>query len=260
MSGLNPTPLAGQCALVTGAASGIGRATALLLAKAGAQLILVDVNQAGLSDVEKAIKADGGAATSQTVDLSDGAAVRACAQAALTAHAKLDILVNCAGITGKNEALLDITMDDWNRVFAINLTAPMLLMQAIGARMQENGYGRIVNITSSSAHRARVSKTAYGASKSGLMQMSRIAASELGPFGVTVNAVAPGLTQTAILDANFTQAQIDELVREGPLSNLVQRVSHPDDIANAVLFLCLPASRQITGQTLHVSGGAIIQA
>jgi NAD(P)-dependent dehydrogenase (short-subunit alcohol dehydrogenase family) len=133
-----------------------------------------------------------------------------------------------------------------------------LLMKAVAQHMIARGSGRIVNVTSSSAHRAVLSNVSYGASKSGLAQLTRSAAAELGQHGINVNAVAPGLTRTAIVARNFSDEALANALRAGPIANLLQRVSEPEDIAATILFLCLPASRQITGQTIHVSAGAIV--
>jgi len=121
--------------------------------------------------------------------------------------------------------------------------------------MVERGKGRIVNVTSSSAFRARFSKFAYGASKAALVQLTRSVAAELGPLGINVNAVAPGLTRTPSI---AELGDPDERMRSGPLANLFERLSEPEDVADVIVFLCSPASRQITAQTVHVSAGAVV--
>lgn len=144
-------------------------------------------------------------------------------------------------------------------VFAVNVTAPYIIMKRFAAQCVARGVpGRIVNITSSSAHRARMSKPAYGASKAALRQLTRLAAADLGPHDINVNAVAPGLTRTSMVAHAMDEKKLSVALREGPVSNLLGRVSEPEDIADTVLFLCLPASRQITGQTIHVSAGAVV--
>jgi NAD(P)-dependent dehydrogenase (short-subunit alcohol dehydrogenase family) len=246
-------------ALVTGAAAGIGQAAALRLAEAGAALFLVDRDADGLERTAALIAQAGGRAVVHAADLSDRVAVGAVIDSAVAALDKADILINCAGMTGPGKPLLESDESAWDLVFAVNVTAPYLLIKRLGMHLVARGApGRIVNITSSSAHRARMSVAAYGASKSALMQLTRTAAADLGPHNINVNAVAPGLTATQMGTGNFPAEMVDQIIKDGPISNLLGRVSEPEDIADTVLFLCLPASRQITGQTIHVSAGAIV--
>ena len=143
----------------------------------------------------------------------------------------------------------------------INLTTPFVLSQLLGRRMIAGGMGgSIINVSSTSAFRAVSSGGPYGVSKAGLCALTRAAASELGQFGINVNAVAPGLTRTAITARAFDDESLDAAVHGGPLANLLGRVSEPEDVANVIAFLCLPASRQITGQVLHTSAGAVVCA
>jgi NAD(P)-dependent dehydrogenase (short-subunit alcohol dehydrogenase family) len=248
--------LQGRIALVTGAANGIGKATALALAAAGARIAAFDLDEAGVRTTAEACGSD---ALPVAIDLGNAAAIGPAVERVLAHFGRIDILANVAGITGANKDLVDTDESDWDRVFAINLKAPFLLMQAVARHMiARGGGGRIVNVTSSSAHRALMSKVSYGASKSGLAQLTRSVAAELGPHDINVNAVAPGLTRTDIVARHFTDASLDQALSAGPIANLLHRVSLPEDIAATILFLCLPASRQITGQTIHVSGGAIV--
>lgn len=250
--------LAGRRAVVTGAAAGIGRAIAQALAGEGATLILIDRDEAGLAETRTLVTGHGGEAEIRALDLAEAAQVTACAEGVLSSG-PVHILVNCAGVTGPQGSLLESDEGAWASVLAINLTAPYLLMRRFGQAMAERGEGgHIVNITSSSAHRASRSIAAYGASKAGLAQLTRSAAADLGPYGINVNAVAPGLTATRMVASAFDEPSLAAALREGPLANLLGRVTLPDDIAQTVLFLCLPASRQITGQTIHVSAGAIV--
>ena len=245
--------LAGTVALVTGAASGIGRAIALVLRSEGARLILVDRNADGLATLT------GPDVHTLPTDLADRDALLRTAAEALAVGGRVDILVNAAGITGPVSSLLETDDETWDLVHAVNSTAPFLLIREIGHHMVERGQGgRIVNITSSSAHRALSSQTSYSASKAALAQLTRIAAAELGKYDINVNAIAPGLTRTPMVDRAFTPEQLAQALASGPIANLLHRISEPEDIAAVVLFLCQPASRQITGQTLHVSAGAIV--
>jgi NAD(P)-dependent dehydrogenase (short-subunit alcohol dehydrogenase family) len=248
-------PLKDQVALVTGAASGIGRASALALAKAGATIAILDMNAAGAKSIVSDIERSGGKAHAVVADLSDLVALPAHVQAVAEQLGPIDILVNCAAYSEPTTSLFDVDMELWNKALTVDLTAPFEMIRLVGRSMVQRGGGRIVNVSSSSAFRARFSKFAYGAAKAGLVQLTRSVAAELGPLGVNVNAVAPGLTRTPAI---VNMGDPEELIRSGPLANLLERLSEPEDVAEVILFLCLPGSRQITGQTIHVSAGAVV--
>jgi NAD(P)-dependent dehydrogenase (short-subunit alcohol dehydrogenase family) len=162
-------------------------------------------------------------------------------------------------VTGKFQSLLEIDDENWDFVHTVNLKAPMLLMQHVARHMiDRGGGGRIINISSSSAFRARNSPIAYATSKAAIVQLTRCAAAELGPYDINVNAIAPGITATAMTRALGNAEALDGLASSGPLENLFHRVSQPEDVAAAILFLSLPGSRQITGQTIHTSAGAVV--
>ena len=248
--------LDGKVAIVTGAASGIGHATAVLLAERGAAVAAVDVNGPGLEPVVAELRNRGVKAEAVIADLADEAATSAVVDTAVTGLGRVDILVNAAG-TSSGAKLLDTTVEVWERIHAINLRAPFLLMQHAGRRMIEQGDGgRIVNVSSGSAFRALPATPAYGSSKAALLSLTRMGAGELGVHGINVNAVAPGITATPM--AVRALGDLDALVSDGPMANLLHRVSTPEDVAAVIVFLCLPASRQVTGQTIHTSAGSIV--
>jgi len=248
--------LDGKVAIVTGAASGIGHATAVLLAERGAAVAAVDVNGPGLEPVVAELRNRGVKAEAVVADLADEAATSAVVDTAVTGLGRVDILVNAAG-TSSGASLLDTTVEVWERIHAVNLRAPFLLMQHAGRRMIEQGDGgRIVNVSSGSAFRALPATPAYGSSKAALLSLTRMGAGELGVHGINVNAVAPGITATPM--AVRALGDIDALVSDGPMANLLHRVSTPEDVAAVIVFLCLPASRQVTGQTIHTSAGSIV--
>ena len=256
---MSEAPLANRVALVTGAASGIGAATARLLCEAGATIAVVDRDSVGAKRVVSELESLGGRATAHVTDLLEVDSIPELVAEILATHERIDLLVNAAGITGDDGPILEQTDANWDRVLTINLKAPFRLIQEVGRHLVERGEGgRIVSVTSSSAHRARRTMAPYGASKAGLAQLTRTAAADLGPFGINVNAVAPGLTQTPMTASVGDEETFQQLVEEGPLANLVHRPSRPEDIADAILYLCLPGSRQVTGQTIHVSGGAVV--
>jgi NAD(P)-dependent dehydrogenase (short-subunit alcohol dehydrogenase family) len=249
--------LAGAVAIVTGAASGIGRRTALMLAGHGAAVALVDIAAEGLSTVADEIARQGGKAEVFPCDLADRAKTSALVDSVVERLGRVDILINSAGV-GSAANLLDATAELWDEQYAVNLLAPFLLMQAAGRQMIAQGDGgRIVNLSSSSAFRADAG-CAYAAVKSAVAVLARTAAKDLGAHGITVNAIAPGLTRTPMVTGAGLMDAVDQLVLQGPLANLTRRVSEAEDIAATILFLCMPAARQITAQIIHVSAGAVV--
>jgi len=252
--------LDGQVALVTGAASGIGRATVGRLAEEGATVITVDRDADGLADTAAELEAIGTPHSSMVADLADTNSLAALVMDALATQGRIDILVNAAGITGDQTRLLDMGDDNWDRVQVVNLKAPFVLMREVARHMVDRGGGgKIVNVSSSSAFRAMRSNTAYGSSKAGIVQLTRSAAAELGRYDINVNAVAPGLTRTAMTEPMFGDEEaMERAVTIGPVANVFRRPSEAIDVAEAIVFLCLPAARQITAQTIHTSAGAAI--
>jgi NAD(P)-dependent dehydrogenase (short-subunit alcohol dehydrogenase family) len=250
--------LQSKVAVVTGAASGIGRATAEGLARLGAVVAVVDVHPDGAAKTVEAIRDGRGDASAVVADLADADAVRRVVPTVVDRHGRVDILVNAAGVVGER-SVLALTKETWDRIHVVNLTAPFLLVaDAARCMIEQGGGGRIVNVSSSSAFRAHVG-AAYASSKAGLLGLTRAAAGELGPHGINVNAVAPGVTDTPMTrQEGADKEDLLALVRSGPLANLLGRVSEPEDVANVIVFLCTPASRQITGQTIHTSAGSIV--
>jgi len=243
---------------VTGAGGGIGGASAEQLAAAGAFVVVLDVSSGGADATVARITAAGGAAEPCVIDLTDLDALSVLVDDVVDRHGRIDILVNAAGITGHPEptGFFDTSAETWERVFLVDAQAPFVLMQLVGQRMIDAGRGgRVVNVTSSSAFRAKA-LPAYSAAKAALGQLTRTAAVALAPHGVTVNNVAPGLTRTKIVEG--LRDDLEAAVREGPNANLNQRVGEPEDVAAAVLFLCLPTSRQVIAQTIHTSAGAVV--
>ncbi len=251
--------LSGKTAIVTGGASGIGRATVAALVSAGASVAVLDRDEAGLNAVVEEARKSGGKALAVGIDLADTAKIPDVVDRVIGQFGRIDILVNCAGVTGKFQSLIEIDEKNWDFVQTVNLKAPTLMMKHVAKHMiGQGGGGRIVNVSSSSAFRARNSPIAYASSKAALVQLTRSAAAELGPHEINVNAVAPGITATGMTRALGDAEALQRAASSGPLENLFHRVSQPEDVAAAILFLCLPSSRQITGQTLHTSAGAVV--
>jgi NAD(P)-dependent dehydrogenase (short-subunit alcohol dehydrogenase family) len=251
--------LSGKVAIVTGGASGIGRAAVAALLGAGATVAALDRDESGLGEVVEDGAKAGGTAIGLVADLADAERIPELVARVLQRFGRIDILVNCAGVAGRGQTLLELDQHDWDLVHGVNLKAPLLLMKHVARHMIERGGGgRIVNISSSSAFRARNSPIAYATSKAALVQLTRCAAAELGRHDINVNAVAPGITKTGMTRAFGGDEALLRIASSGPLENLFHRVSEPADVAAAILFLCLPASRQITGQTIHTSAGAVV--
>ena len=251
--------LSGKVAMVTGGASGIGRATVSALLHAGAAVAVLDRDEAGANAAVEQGRQSGGNAVALPLDLADTKLIPAAVARVIQQLGRIDILVNCAGVTGRFQTLLEMDEENWDFVQTVNLKAAMLLMKHVARHMIERGGGgRIVNISSSSAFRARNSPVAYASSKAALVQLTRSAAAELGPHDINVNAVAPGITATAMTRVLGDAEALQRVASSGPLENLFHRVSQPEDVAVAIVFLCLPGSRQITGQTLHTSAGAVV--
>jgi NAD(P)-dependent dehydrogenase (short-subunit alcohol dehydrogenase family) len=251
--------LAGQVALVTGGASGIGLATVRALAEEGARVAIVDRDSLGAAAAAKVAAEAGGAGKPFVVDLADAAAIDPLVEAVLAAFGRIDILVNSAGVSGAPHSAVDFSDEKYEQVMAINLRAPFFLTRAVGRHMvARGGGGKIVNLSSSAAFRATVSPAIYAATKAGINGLTRATAADLGSYDINVNAVAPGLTETPMTARAGGAEALAQAAASGPLANLLRRHSKAEDVANVVVFLCLPQSRQITGQVIHTSAGQVI--
>ncbi len=252
------TRLDGKVAVVTGAASGIGRATALRLAAAGAAVLAADLDAAGAAATAAACVSAGGQAQATGGDIRDWSTGEAMAGAAVAELGGLDILVNCAGLFPSGAAL-DLDEGHWDQLLDVNLKGAMSLSQACARRMCDAGRGgAIVNIASIQGLRPRAGKAAYAASKAGLIALTQVLAQELAAHGVRVNALAPGpvLTEAAVEAGGSATgaATAAAYLARLPLG----RFGSPEEIAVAVQFLASPAAAWITGATLAIDGGALL--
>ena len=241
--------LQGRIALVTGAAQGIGRAIALELSRAGATLVLADINEVKLAQVAAEIEAAGGQAAIFKIDVSNEESIHAGAKAVLERFGKVEILINNAGIT-RDGLMLRMKRSDWDLVLDINLTGAFLLTQALLSPMLKNRWGRIVNMASVVGRAGQAGQVNYAASKAGLIGLTRSMAREFASRGITVNAVAPGFIETP-MTAVLTEEQSAAMLTQIPLG----RRGTDQDIANAVKFLASDAASYITGHVLDVNGG-----
>jgi D-threitol dehydrogenase (NAD+) len=243
--------LAGRTALVTGAAGGIGRAVVLALESAGAAVTATDLPGEGL----QSLAGERGAPPARrvsTLDVADPVAIASAVRGFLEERGHIDILVNAAGISTREPAL-EATVEDWERVQSVNLRGTFLTCQQAARAMVAAGRGSIVNVASELAMVGDANHAAYISSKSGVVGLTRALAVEWGPMGVRVNAVAPGLTATA-MTADLAPAVREEYRTMTPN----RRIGLPEDIAGPVLFLASDLSRHVTGQVLVVDGGFTI--
>jgi NAD(P)-dependent dehydrogenase (short-subunit alcohol dehydrogenase family) len=256
--------LAGRTAIVTGGASGIGLAISRMLAAQGASVAILGRDAGAGAAAVDLVAELGSTGMFVPVDLADTDAIGPAVESVLERLGAIDILVNNAGVRGLDaplgrSGLFEIDLENWEFVQAVNVRAPFLLTQAVGRHMIDRGEGgRIVNVTSSAAFMAANCSIHYAASKAALTSLTRTSAADLGPHGINVNAVAPALTRTEYRLRMGGDEVLQRSVSQGRMENLLHSVADPDDVAAVVLFLCLPASRQITGQTIHTSAGLIV--
>jgi 3-oxoacyl-[acyl-carrier protein] reductase len=247
---------AGKVAVVTGSARGIGAATARRFAEEGAAVAVLDLDQDAAAATAEGLGAE--QAVGLACDVSDAASVDAAVQGVVDRLGKIDVLVNNAGVTRDN-LLFKMTEDDWDTVIGVHLRGSFLMSRAAQKHMVAAKYGKILNLSSVSALGNR-GQANYSAAKMGLQGFTRTLAIELGPFGINVNAVAPGFIVTDMTDdtARRVGADPEDFRRAAAERTPVRRVGQPEDIAATAAFLCSDEASFITGQTLYVDGGARI--
>jgi 7-alpha-hydroxysteroid dehydrogenase len=243
--------LSGAVALVTGAGAGIGRATALRLAEAGAAVVVTDLKAETAEAVAGVIRSAGGRALGLACDVTLEDHLQASVKGAVDAFGTLTILVNNAG--GGGPKPFDMPMSDFEWAYKLNVFSLFRLTQLAAPHMKAAGGGAVVNISSMAGENKNVRMASYGSSKAAVNHLTRNLAFDLGPMGIRVNAIAPGAIKTDALAKVLTPSIEQAMLKHTPLG----RLGEANDIANAALFLCSPASAWVSGQVLTVSGGGV---
>ncbi len=237
-----------RIAIVTGGSRGIGQATAELFAQEGAKVIIWDLLDEGATVAEK-INSSGGTAEFVKISITDKEAVEASVADIAKRYGKVDILINNAGIT-RDKTLVKMSDEEWDAVISVNLSGVFYATRAVSKIMKENGYGRIVSAASTTGLRGNYGQTNYAATKAGVIGMTKTWATELGKFGITANAIAPGYTKTPMTDA------IPDNIKQMALMTIpVGFLAEPIDIAHGYLYLASEESRFVSGVCLPIDGG-----
>jgi NAD(P)-dependent dehydrogenase (short-subunit alcohol dehydrogenase family) len=255
--------LSNQVALVTGAGQGIGRASALALAAAGAQVVCADIDRQKAEATADAIMALQQRAFAVQADVGDLAEIDRMVHRTLDQFGQIDVLLNNAGVTRRAD-IMDLTEADWDRIHRVNAKGVFFCLQRVAREMIPRRSGRIINIASIAGKGYEgTSNAAYAASKGAVIALTKTAAQQLGRHNINVNSVCPGVTRTALSEANLqVRAQqagvsVDEMDRLRAEVIPLKRANDPEDIAAMVVFLASPGARNITGQSFNVDGGLI---
>lgn len=246
-----------RTAIVTGAGSGIGRATALRLAREGARVVMADTSESGLVETENSLP-EGSECLRRVVDVADETQVEALVKDTLASFGKIDVLCNIAGIastTGGHPPVTGNAREEWDKVLSVNLVGTMLMIKHAAPHMQARKLGAIVNTASVAGLRSGAGGNAYSASKAGVINLTMTAACDLGNDNVRVNAVCPGLVESGMTRAVFDYARANEKAHKLGARCELRRYGDPEEIAAAILFFASDDASYITGQALPVDGG-----
>jgi meso-butanediol dehydrogenase/(S,S)-butanediol dehydrogenase/diacetyl reductase len=252
-----------QVALVTGAGQGIGKAAALALAAAGADVVAADINGANVKETASAITATGRRALAVQADVGSVAEIDRMVGEAVQAFGRIDVLVNNAGVTRRAD-VMELTEEDFDRIFRVNVKGVFFCLQRVAREMIPRRSGRIVNIASIAGKGyAGTSNAIYAASKGAVISLTKTAAQQLGRHNINVNAVCPGIVRTAMyMDLIRTMAEtegrsIEETEQRAVASVPLKRANEPEDIAATIVFLASHAARNVSGQAFNVDGGLV---
>jgi 3-oxoacyl-[acyl-carrier protein] reductase len=245
--------LTGRVVIVTGGGKGIGKVYAREFARAGARVVAADIDGEAAKTAAAEIAAAGGEALALATDIADAAATEAMAAAALQRFGAIDVLINNASLMSvlARRSWLEIPVEEWDRVMAVNLRGMFLACRAVFPAMKTKGRGKIVNISSSRVWEGTPNRLHYTTSKAGVIGFTRALAREVAEFGITVNAVTPGMTQSE----TQVQSSSSNYLATRVAGRAIERVQYPEDLVGAVMFLASAASDFMTGQTVNVDGG-----
>lgn len=241
----------GQIAVVTGAASGIGKSIAEQLCREGAHVCIVDVNAEQGEHVTAELNGQGYRASFYKVDVTQSQQVASCFQEVERVHGQIHILINNAGIAGQPTPITEMDDQSWLTMLNIHANGSFYCLREAAKRMKKQHYGRIVNISSLAAERGLAGSVHYSAAKYAIVGLTEVAAKELGPYNITVNAIKPGLIRTPLAEKGLLATEEERLKAETP----VRKIGEPEDVARAVSFLVQPESGFLTGISIIVDGG-----
>ena len=242
--------LEGQIAIITGGARGIGKGICEVFCKAGATVALWDVLDEGTQTADQ-IEKDGGSIFFQKVDITNKSSVEEAVSKIISAHGKIDILINNAGVI-RDRSFMKMSEEEWNTVININLTGMFIVTKVVFPIMKEAGYGRIISASSINAFQGAFGQANYSATKAGISGFTRALCKEGGKYGITVNAVAPGFIKSLMSDS-----MPEEIIKAGIAQIPVGRIGTPEDMGYTYLFLASKEAGFISGITLHANGGAM---